>query len=337
MLTVFVMWCINVAAQPVVELVERGLKADSAGKYTEAIKLFDQAIALEPALAVLWYNRGVSRMHLKNYSLAVVDFNKTLYLDTAFIDAYYNRSLAYRYTGNYQFALADISTFIQANPNDISFLADRAELAIEIKEWDVAEKDLLQLRNAFLDDSEYAMMLLEVYQQTKKHQAALDVLNAEILRHPEYDFLYISRANVYHNMENYEKSLDEINIFLLNQPQNTTAIKLKADNYFYLKRFQEAAGIYDDLLLKDTANSNLLADYGHCLLQLGQYKKADSILTRSIRSRNESPAYAYLGRGIARFNLGLGNEACEDWWKSSRLGEARAAEYLKNNCSKENK
>jgi tetratricopeptide (TPR) repeat protein len=66
-----------------------------------------------------------------------------------------------------------------------------------------------------------------------------------------------------------------------------------------------------------------------------RYQEAETVLTRSIRSRNDAPAYAYLGRGLARYNLGLGDKACEDWSKSLRLGEGRAKAYLESHCKKE--
>jgi hypothetical protein len=59
---------------------------------------------------------------------------------------------------------------------------------------------------------------------------------------------------------------------------------------------------------------------------------ADSMLTKSILLKGDNPAYAYLGRGIARLNLNRGDEACADWFKSKMLGEKKAEEYIKNNC-----
>jgi len=98
------------------------------------------------------------------------------------------------------------------------------------------------------------------------------------------------------------------------------------------KDFEGASVIYTDLLSSDTMNASLKADYGHCLLQMEKYELADSILTSAIRMKNDAPAYAYLGRGIARQNLGKGQEACDDWHKSKMLGEKRAALYLEKFC-----
>lgn len=326
---------LQLSAQSAEQWVTRGLALDSAGNYAEAVKCYNKALEFSPEIAVIWYNRGVSYMQLKKHGLAVVDFNKALYLDSSLIDAYYNRSLAYRFTGNYQFALSDITIYINRFPEDFIALESRAMLAIEMKEWPTAATDLESLLKLFPSNTEYALLLEDVYIQSKRFTDALNLIQDQMRRNPQYHFLYLNRAYVHYHSGNYDKSVDDVNTFLIQEPKNTEALKLKADDYFFLKRFQEAAFLYQDLLQSDSLNANLLADYGHCLLQVQDYKAADSVLTKSIRAKNDAPAYAYLGRGIARNNLGMGNLACEDWWKSYKLGENRAAEYLNKNCAQE--
>ena len=51
--------------------------------------------------------------------------------------------------------------------------------------------------------------------------------------------------------------------------------------------------------------------------------------------KNDTPAYAYLGRGIARMKLDKGDEACQDWEKSLKLGEKKAQKYLEEFCKKQ--
>jgi Tfp pilus assembly protein PilF len=101
-----------------------------------------------------------------------------------------------------------------------------------------------------------------------------------------------------------------------------------------MKDYVSAADLYATLLQSDTGNANLLADYGQCLLQLEKYTDAEIILTRALKMKNASPAYTYLGRGLARVKLQKGNEACEDWEKSYKLGEKAALKYLETYCNK---
>jgi len=130
----------------------------------------------------------------------------------------------------------------------------------------------------------------------------------------------------------WEQALGNVNIMLLDDPQNLELLKIKADALFYLKRISESEKIFLTILERNPTDANLMADYGHCLLQLSKWESADEWLTKAIRDKNGAPAYAYLGRGIARYNLGKVGVACADWERSLYLGEKNAKIYLNNFC-----
>lgn len=325
----------NGSAQSIEQWVQKGLALDSTGEYDLAIDYFNKAIDANPGIAAVWYNRGVTYMKMSKFNLAAVDFNKTLFLDSNFTNAYYNRSQAYRFTNNFQFALADLNEYIARNPQESDLILERVELALEMNDYAMAVQDLkaLLLKNNPQIDLKYT--LFQVLLQWQKYDEAIVILDELMDQNPEDDLLKLNKAIAQYYSGRYEASLNSVNLFLLSDPNNREALKIKADDNFYLNRFTTAASIYENLIRLDSMDANLLADYGHCLLQMKEYERAEAILTQSIRSKNDAPAYAYLGRGIARLNLGNGDLACEDWWKSSRLGENRAQEYLNLYCSKE--
>jgi len=321
------------SAQTVESLVARGLEYDSMRQYSQAILTFTDAIKLDPTASEIYYNRGNSYMNSKKYNLALVDFNKAILIDSSNTDAYFNRHFANRFTLNFQFALSDITEYIKRNPTDLEAKSARADLAVEMKEYKIAIEDLntlMQFEDAKLP---YQLRIAEIYILNKQYTFAEDLYSKILQANEDANDIYLNRAYVRNYLGNYQGSVNDINLFSLRQPGFPEALKLKADNYFYLKRFEDAATLYKNLLLKDSINASLLADYGHCLLQLNKYAEAEGILTRSILAKAENPAYAYLGRGVARLNLGKGDLACSDWMKSKMLGEKRAADYLEKNCS----
>lgn len=324
-------------AQTVEELLNKGMVQDSLQHYYQAIALYSRAIDMDPTQPLLFYNRANSYMNTRQYSLALVDFNKCILLDTSITDAYFNRHLANRYTGNYQFALADVSDYLARVPDDLDALDARADLAVEMKDYDLAVTDIRHMLKLKPNKTTYKSRLAEILALKKDYAAAEEVYTALLTDDPDNFPIYLSRAYVRYNAGKYEGSVSDINLFSLRQPGFTEALKLKADNYFYMKKFGDAAELYKSLLVSDTMNASLLADYGHCLLQLKDYEKADNVLTKSILLRGDTPAYAYLGRGIARLNLGKGDLACQDWTKSFMLGEKRAKEYLDKYCTSQEK
>jgi tetratricopeptide (TPR) repeat protein len=326
-----------VSAQSVEQLVAEGLRADSTGNYKTAVKLFSSAIEKEPELSVAWYNRGVSRMKMKQHSLALVDLNRCIFLDTGNIDAYYNRSFAYRKTSNFQFALADISHYLKRRPADKDAYYYLFDLLCEMQEWNDVIDCARHLNSiAGEDDTKIGPDLMAVFfEKAGQTDSALAAMNLAVQRTPSNTLLRLERAHMLHRFGKFEQSMQDLNFFTNMERSESTEKeirKLRADNFFYLKDFDAAAVIYTELIASDTMNSSLKADYGHCLLQLEKYEQAETMLTSAIRLKNDAPAYAYLGRGIARQNLGRGQDACDDWQKSLLLGEKRAALYLEKFC-----
>lgn len=332
-------WACNfqmIKAQNVEELLNQAWNAQQNGDYKNAVSFYTKVLDQEPTLASAWNNRGICRMQVNQYSLATVDFNKAILLDTGIIDAFYNRHLAYRYTKNYQFAFSDISFYINRFPNDMDARLARIELSGEMNDYETEIADLLYCIQHDSMNLSLHFTLLQAYTKSHRFDEALTQVDYLINVYPDDISLYYQKAYIYYAKGKYEESLSVLNLYLIRVPDHHEALKLKADNHFYLKNFDIAEAVYLKILSKDSLDPNILADLGHVYLQTGKFQLADSILTKSIRSKNETPAYAYLGRGIARYNLGLGTEACNDFEKSLRLGETKAQEYLNKYCLKQN-
>ena len=324
-------------AQTPEECLKKGKQAEDAGDYKYAVEYYSQAIKAEPVLATAWFNRGVARIKLKQYSLAVVDLNKCILIDTGFKEAYFSRALALWRTGNLQFAITDVTQYISYFPAHKEAREMRYLIALEAEDWDLAIQDL-KWSARHTSESKTDERLAVLYEKAGKPEAAAYHMEIALSLNPDDGTLQLEAASMFQRIGKYQRSMDYLNRLLLNEDVAENVKQeiqhLKADNYFFLKDYGSAADIYTTLLQKDTANANLMADYGHCLLQQEKYTEAEIVLTRALKMKNMSPAYAYLGRGLARIKLGRGAEACEDWEKSFKLGEKAAKKYLDVYCNK---
>jgi tetratricopeptide (TPR) repeat protein len=317
--------------------VQKGIQSERNGDFKNALECYSQAVKLEPQLATAWFNRGVARIKLKQYSMAVVDLNKCILLDTGFQEAYFNRALALWRSGNLQFALTDISKYLAYFPYHKEARELRFSIALEAEDWDLAIQDLKrQSEKDTLNKSD--LMLATLYEKAGNNDLACKHMERAISLSPDDVMLQHSAAMLFQRTGRYQRSMEILNrILLVETISNSLLLEikhLKADNFFFMKDYTSAADMYTTLLQSDTGNANLLADYGHCLLQLEKYTEAEIILTRALRMKSTSLAYIYLGRGLARVKLQKGNEACEDWGKSYNLGEKAALKYLETYCNK---
>ncbi|MFQ6058738.1 MAG: tetratricopeptide repeat protein [Anaerolineae bacterium] len=96
----------------------RGVAYIAKGDYDRAIANFDQAVKLDPEYAVAYYNRGVAYDHKGDHDRAIVDHDQAIKLDPNNAVAYYNRGVAYHGKDDYDRAIADCDQAIKLDPNN---------------------------------------------------------------------------------------------------------------------------------------------------------------------------------------------------------------------------
>ena len=104
---------------------DRGIELIEQGRYEEAIGELDEAIELNPALAVAYASRGAAHGQLGNLSHAIFDYDRAIDLDPSSA-AYANRGQAYSDLGNIQHAVSDLQRALS--------LTDDSDLRAEIEE-----------------------------------------------------------------------------------------------------------------------------------------------------------------------------------------------------------
>jgi tetratricopeptide (TPR) repeat protein len=117
-----------------------------AGKYSEAIAYFDQAIRLYPEYAEAYNNRCAVYGELGKYDQAIADCTQALRIDPTHAHAYSNRGIGYRKKGQNDQAMADYAKAIALHPNYASayvnrgnFYYDTGEHAKALADWHKAQ------------------------------------------------------------------------------------------------------------------------------------------------------------------------------------------------------
>ncbi len=328
----------GLAQQTFSVFMEKGIRSDEDKEFLQAVANFEHAIEIEPNNEQAWLSLGVVRTHMKEYGLAVVDFNKAIYLNPQLMTAYLYRHIAFRETENYLFAFSDINYYLAHNQGDTIARKYRFEISMLLKEWSVAADDLFWIRNNLGEDMFTAMFtqLAASIQATKSFAEFQPIVTQCSLANPSNVTVLLSMVNNSYQLSDYNTCLRAVNPALVFQPHNLHLLKIRADVLFYLNQLEESEKAFEYLLQLESTDGNAMADYGHCLLQLKKWGEADEWLTKSIANKNTSPAYAYLGRGIARFNMGKTGIACTDWERSYLLGEKNAQKWLEENCPSTN-
>lgn len=110
-----------------------GLAMDNArvyGNYEEAIRLFTQAVQLDPNNGVIYHNRGMAYIRLERWREAITDFSRAIAL-SPHPSCYEQRGLAYYQIGDRDSAFNDWQQALRMDPRRTFAMVNLAWLAIE--------------------------------------------------------------------------------------------------------------------------------------------------------------------------------------------------------------
>ncbi len=96
----------------------RGCAYDDIKQYERAIADYDAAIQLDPNFAAAYNNRGAAYANMEQHERAIQDLDTAIELDPNYFEAYNNRGVAYYNLGELELAIADYDRAIELNPND---------------------------------------------------------------------------------------------------------------------------------------------------------------------------------------------------------------------------
>jgi tetratricopeptide (TPR) repeat protein len=97
---------------------------------------------------------------------------------------------------------------------------------------------------------------------------------------------------------------------------------------------QEAVDDFERALNIDTGNGDYYLERALLHLQQEQFEQSELDLNQALKYRCSDLRYAYMARGLVRFNQKKGALACADWEKASLMGSKEAAEYLERFCKR---
>ncbi|XP_041358343.1 uncharacterized protein LOC121375146 isoform X3 [Gigantopelta aegis] len=238
-------------------------------RYFEALENFNEAIKYDPVHAEAFYQRGLTRIKLKQ-SKGILDFNRALAIDPKIFQIFLSRACYYGLKGNYTKAILNCNEAIKLQPNSVRAYLYRGALKYHIRVYDLA---VIDLTKAAMINSTCALAYFNravCYQESKKYDKALMDYGIVLLIGDDLKLkVLINRGLLYFEKKDYGNALYDFQL----------ASKLSSDDH----------KIYHTL--------------GLCHHKLGQLQQAVATFTHCIQLK---PFFldAYISRGNVYMDYG---------------------------------
>jgi predicted O-linked N-acetylglucosamine transferase (SPINDLY family) len=173
------------------------IAASQTGRHEEAVRLFDDALAVEPRSSSAHSNRGVALHALKRFEEAVASFDLALALAPDHADALSNRGNALAELGRFEEAVASYDGAVALNPSFAGAWSNRATALKELRRFEEAvascEKALaLHPANAdALSNRGFAL------NELKRFDEALADFDKALALKPDFAEAWLGRGNVF--------------------------------------------------------------------------------------------------------------------------------------------
>lgn len=130
----------SVAAASLPELFERALTASRAGRFGDALPLWDQVVERAPQDASAWSNRGNVLLALGDSRAAIAAQDRAIALEPASADPHLNRGTAEEALGLWPAAAADYRWILERDPLDASALYNLGNVEGSQGDWGAARR-----------------------------------------------------------------------------------------------------------------------------------------------------------------------------------------------------
>jgi tetratricopeptide (TPR) repeat protein len=147
----------------------------------KALADLNEAIRLDPTLAVAFEQRGYIAYGNKEYDKSLADLNEAIWLDPRIRWPYHVRGWIWYRKKDYDKALADYEEALRIDPKEAVFYRDRGNIALVRKQYDKALADYSEAIHLSPTYSVPYLQRAKVWVQKKDYDKALADLN-EVVR-----------------------------------------------------------------------------------------------------------------------------------------------------------
>lgn len=258
----------------------RGTQLVSAGKYEDAVKTFDKAIAKEPNYYRGWLMRGYALYCLERFDDALTSYDKALALKPDSVDVWYYKGILFKDNNNVDAAFDCYNKALKINPEYSEALTDRGQIFYQQENYEQALADFnysTELNTDYTEAWRWKAYTLEQLHRSTEAIAAYQ----RVLQLRSRSEVWLNLATLLENQQEYEAIIGLYDQKLRTQPEDPNIWnrrglilqKLERDNEAKTS-FEQAITNCDRILKRKPDDADTWFQKGLALTYMQKYDKA---------------------------------------------------------------
>jgi tetratricopeptide (TPR) repeat protein len=297
-------------------------KADSlldAGRYLEALAVYEKALNADPQNPIAWCNRGtVLNDHLDQPEQAIESYRRAIALEEAYQDANYNLGLALLHVGRFEEAVQSFDRLLALMPENADAWFSRGNALAALLLFDEAlssyERAIQLQPNMAGAWANRANTLNEL----RRFEEALACHDRALALRADSAACWANRSVTLTNLGRLDDALASSDEALRMDSEYAEAWCNRGNVLNQLHRHAEALACYDRSLALAPELVDTWANRGNVLNDLDRYQDAIADCDRGIALRPDH-AECWSNRGNALANLRRDSEALESYDRAISL------------------
>jgi len=227
------------------------------GNYTEAIKLNQSLVKLNPNSAGYWNNKGNTLVKLNLFDRAIKSFSNALENKPDEPNFLANRSIALIEVNNFEMAMEDLNKSIELDSSLVIGYANRANLHMILGNHNEALKDINIAIGLESSNTELYFNLGNILEKIGYIDKSIDIFHQVCSKNKKFVMAFINLAAL---LNKYGRNLEAINVLEeghINNPNSTLISISLGDSLLQIGQASEAYKIFELALLHDPKNEEL--------------------------------------------------------------------------------
>jgi tetratricopeptide (TPR) repeat protein len=266
------------------------------GEIKKGIRLIEDSLLIKPNQPEACLHCGIAFYKENKLDQALDYFKQAIYFRPEYAEAYYCSALALQQKGFSDEAIEKYKVAIVKNSKYIDPRINLAYFYFELKKYDLAETEFLEILNLDPSNAEVIFMAAECENELGFYDKAIMNFEKSLKINPSQITAMNGLGYSYLQKKELDKSLYLFNRVMELEPQNILALNNRA-NIFYLKNEPNLCINDLDRLIKiDPTFPNAYNTYGNILSQIFDYARAREMYKKAIElDKNYFQAYQSLG------------------------------------------